>query len=75
MSNHPPKVVKTERGWEPAFWSEHHNDYFLEPDSVAKATREEAEAALKADLEYAADCDAQDRHFQAQLAYACGYYN
>jgi hypothetical protein len=68
------KVVKTENGWEPAFWQEHFGEYVVEP-GFAKRTKREAEAALAADLAISAACVAAERLYQGQYAYAAGYHN
>lgn len=41
----PPKVVKTQYGWEPSYWSKRYQCYFIEP-GFARSTRVKAEELL-----------------------------
>jgi hypothetical protein len=65
------KIVKTEFGFEPAFWNEDSGSYVVEP-GFAKSTRDEAQEALNRDLQSCRDSDFQSRIYEAQIAYACG---
>lgn len=79
------KVIKTELGWEPAFWQEasegfnEHGVYvafpagFVIEPGFAKPTKAEAQAALDRDNEESARIDAGQRHYQSGYDYACGY--
>ena len=66
------KVIKTEEGWEPAFWDEHSNEWSIEP-GFALPTKRKAEQALKADADACNKIDATDRLYASQYEYACGY--
>ena len=66
------KVIKTELGWEPAFLNENDGEYYIEP-GFALPTKKAAEADLEQSLRVCEQIDAQDRIYQAQYAYACGY--
>ena len=86
MREPKPKVVKTENGWEPAFWWNAHTifpngietkvpaGYQVEP-GFAKPTKAEAQAKLDADLRQCAYIDATSRQYQSQYASACGYHD
>ena len=64
------KVLKTEFGWEPAYW--YDGIWNIDP-GFAKTTRREAQAALDADLDQCLAIDAQQRIYAAGMDYACGY--
>lgn len=66
------KVIKTEYGWEPAFYWDDTREWVIEP-GFAKATRAEAQAALDKDNEESRRIDAGQRHYQSGYDYACGY--
>ena len=68
------KVIKTEYGWEPAYWSEHFKEFVIEP-GFAQPTRALAQAALDADLQSSLQIDADQRAYQAGVDHACGYHD
>ena len=67
-----PIVIETENGWEPAFWDENLREYVIEP-GFALPTRAEAQASLDRDIAQSDAIDAQQRIYESQMAYACGY--
>ena len=65
------RVVKTENGWEPAFFQP-ITGWTVEP-GFARPTRREALSLLDQDERDAARCDAASRQYAAGYAFACGY--
>lgn len=67
-------VVRTDKGWEPAFWCEARQQYEIE-SGFAVPTAKEAIRKLLEDRRGSAEIAWGQLKYAAGYAYACGYYD
>jgi hypothetical protein len=65
-------IIKTSKGFEPAFWSAEFREYVIEP-GLACSTRKQAKHELDVARRKSEEIAASEAEYQAQYAYACGY--